>query len=71
MINFIQELKGRNETLFYYGLICLLLAIVFLVMTRLRNVQVYNVNAWYKPFKFAFSTFLFAWAMNLVLLLFA
>ncbi len=64
MINFIQELKGRNETLFYYGLICLLLAIVFLVMTRLRNVQVYNVNAWYKPFKFAFSTFLFAWAMT-------
>jgi hypothetical protein len=24
---------------------------------------VFNVNAWYKPFKFAFSTFLFAWAM--------
>jgi hypothetical protein len=64
MINFIQELKDRNENLFYYGLICLLLAIVFLVMTRLHNVQVYNVNAWYKPFKFAFSTFLFGWAMT-------
>lgn len=63
MINFIQELNRRNETLFYYGLICLLLAIVFLVMTKLSNVQVFNVNAWYKPFKFAFSTFLFAWAM--------
>jgi hypothetical protein len=24
---------------------------------------VFQVNAWYKPFKFAFSTFLYAWAM--------
>lgn len=53
----------RNETLFYYGLACLAIAIVCLVMTRLSDTQVYNVNAWYKPFKFAFSTFTFAWAM--------
>jgi hypothetical protein len=63
MTNFIYQLKIRNETLFYYGLICLLSAIVFLALTKLSNTQVYNVNAWYKPFKFAFSTFLFAWAM--------
>lgn len=63
MINFIQELKGRNETLFYYGLLCLVFAFFCIVMTKLNNLQVYNVNAWYKPFKFAFSTFLFAWAM--------
>lgn len=63
MIDFIQQLKHRNETLFYYGLICLLLAILFLILTKFTNTQVYNVNAWYKPFKFAFSTFLFAWAM--------
>lgn len=63
MINFIQELNSRNETLFYYGFLCLLFAIIFLAMTKLSDTQVYNVNAWYKPFKFAFSTFLFAWAM--------
>jgi hypothetical protein len=63
MIEFIQQLKNRNETLFYYGLICLLLSIVFIVLTRFTSTQVFNVNAWYKPFKFAFSTFLFAWAM--------
>lgn len=62
-MNFIQELKARNETLFYYGLLCLALAIVFLALTKLTSTQVYNINAWYKPFKFAFSTFLFAWAM--------
>lgn len=63
MSNFIEELKTRNETLFYYGLFCLLFAIVFLALTKYSNAQVYNVSAWYKPFKFAFSTFLFSWAM--------
>ena len=63
MIEFIQQVKARNETLFYYGLVCLGFSLVFLILTRLTSVQVYNVSAWYKPFKFAFSTFLFSWAM--------
>ena len=63
MIDFIQQLKIRNETLFYYGLLCLILSVIFIILTRYTNTQVYNVNSWYKPFKFAFSTFLFAWAM--------
>ncbi len=63
MIDFIQQLKFRNETLFYFGLLCLGLSVVFILLTKYSNIQVYNVNAWYKPFKFAFSTFLFAWAM--------
>lgn len=63
MIDFIQQLKFRNETLFYYGLLCLVVSVIFITLTKYTNIQVYNVNAWYKPFKFAFSTFLFAWAM--------
>jgi hypothetical protein len=63
MIHFIQQLKHRNETLFYYGILCLGLSLLFIILTKCTNTQVYNVNAWYKPFKFAFSTFLFAWAM--------
>lgn len=63
MFDFILHLKSRNETLFYYGLLCLVAAIVFLVLARTTNTQVYNVNAWYKPFKFAFSTFTLVWAM--------
>lgn len=59
MKEFFIELKTRNETLFYFGLFCLAFAILFLVFTKTSNTQVYNVNAWYKPFKFAFSTFLF------------
>jgi hypothetical protein len=63
MMDFIQQLRYRNETLFWYGLICLVFSAVCIVLTRYSNTQVYNVNAWYKPFKFAFSTFLFVWAM--------
>lgn len=63
MLDFVYELKERNATLFYFGLLCLLLSLVFLAMTRFSNVQVYQVNAWYKPLKFALSTFSFAWAM--------
>ena len=63
MIDFLHHLKQRNETLFYYGLLCLVLSLVFIALTKITTTQVYNVNAWYKPFKFAFSTFLFAWSM--------
>jgi hypothetical protein len=60
---FIQELKSRNETLFYFGLICLLFSVLFFFFFKTSQTQVFNVSAWYKPFKFAFSTFLYAWAM--------
>jgi hypothetical protein len=63
MIEFIENVKARNETLFYFGLICLLFSIVFLILARNSSTQVYGVNAWYKPFKFAFSTLTFSWAM--------
>jgi hypothetical protein len=63
MIEFIQNVKSRNESLFYFGCVCFFAALVFLLLTRYTSTQVHNVNAWFKPFKFAFSTFLFAWAM--------
>ncbi|MBC7413254.1 MAG: hypothetical protein H7331_12465 [Bacteroidia bacterium] len=63
-MDFIYNLKIRNETLFNYGLICLVFSILFLVLSKFSTTQVYNVSSWYKPFKFAFSTFLFVWAMG-------
>ena len=63
MTSFISELKSRNETLFYYGVVCLVLALLFFVLSKTTTTQVYGVNAWLKPFKFALSTYLFAWAM--------
>ena len=64
MISFISELKARNETLFYYGVVCLVLALLFFVLSKTTTTQVYGVNAWLKPFKFALSTLFFAWAMG-------
>jgi hypothetical protein len=63
-MEFIQQLKLRNETLYYFGLVCLGLAILFLILSKTTHTQVFNVSAWFKPFKFAFSTFLFAWTMG-------
>ena len=50
--------------MFYFGLACLVLSVLFLILAKTTTTQVYGVNAWYKPFKFAFSTFTFAWAMG-------
>ncbi|OYU96368.1 MAG: hypothetical protein CFE21_08195 [Bacteroidetes bacterium B1(2017)] len=63
MLQFSLELQTRNETLFNFGAICLLFALLFLALTRFTTTKVYNVNAWYKPFKFALSTFFYSWAM--------
>jgi hypothetical protein len=63
VVDFLNELKDRNAALFYFGWVCLVAAFAFLAATRVSHVLVYEVNAWYKPFKFAFSTVLFSWAM--------
>lgn len=60
---FIETLKFRNETLFTFGFVCLLFGLFFFCLTRITHTQVMGVNAWYKPFKFALSTFFYAWAM--------
>ena len=65
ILNFIQELKFRNEYLFWFGLLCLSLSIIFLVLTKITSTQVHGVNAWFKPFKFAVSIGLFSWTMAL------
>jgi hypothetical protein len=60
---FIETLKERNETLFNFGIICLLFAILFFVLSKTNSTEVFGINAYLKPFKFAFSTFLYSWTM--------
>jgi hypothetical protein len=60
---FFENLKERNEALFYFGLICFILAAAFLVLRFFTATQVMHVNAWIKPFKFALSIALYAWTM--------
>ena len=63
MVSFIQELKLRNEHLFYFGVFCIILSIVCIVLTKTTTTEVQGVNAWFKPLKFATSIGLFSWTM--------
>lgn len=63
MMEFIQELKNRNETLFYFGQICLWAGIAFLVLSKISTLKIYGISAWYKPFKFAISLGVYSWTM--------
>ena len=62
-MNFIETLITRNEYLFYFGLICFVLAVLFLLFTKALPKQVAGVNSWNKPFKFAISIMLYSWSM--------
>ncbi len=62
-MNFIEQLKYRNELLFYFGLANLIAGIVFFVLAYTTVNMLNGVNAWFKPFKFALSTTLYCWAM--------
>jgi hypothetical protein len=61
---FIDTLRTKSEVLFYFGLICLVVGLIFLLLTRITQTQVLGINAWIKPAKFALSTWLYAWAMG-------
>ena len=63
IVGFVNELKDRNEYLFYFGLLCVILSIICIVLTKTTPTQVHGVNAWFKPFKFAVSIGLYAWTM--------
>ncbi len=62
---FIETLRTKSEVLFYFGLICLILAFLFLVLSRVTSTQVLGINAWIKPFKISLSIFIYAWTMAL------
>lgn len=61
---FITELKRRNQTLYFFSLICLLGAVVCIAMIFLSDTVVLGINAWYKPMKFFLSTVFFSCTMG-------
>jgi hypothetical protein len=63
MKQFIETIYHRNEILFYFGLINVVVAVCFFVLTQTTSTQVMGISAWYKPTKFALSTVLYSWAM--------
>lgn len=63
MIDFIINIKERNETLFFFGLLNLLLALAFITLSKTTAIEVQGVNAWYKPVKFSLSIFIYSFTM--------
>lgn len=63
MIYFFELIKHKNEPLFFFGLVCFILAVIFLLLSRISSVELLGVNIWYKPFKFALSIGLYAITM--------
>jgi hypothetical protein len=63
MLEFIKNVRLRNETMYLFGLYCLFFSLICILLTRITKTRVNNISAWDKPFKFAFSTFLYAWTM--------
>ncbi len=67
MKKFLQELKRRNEKLFYFGLLNLIAAIVCIGLTLVDHRQILGINAWMKPMKFFFSIWIMSWTMGWLL----
>lgn len=67
MQTFLTELRNRNRTLYYFGLVNLVGALLCLIIMRVDQTQVMNINAWIKPMKFFLSITIYSWTMGWLL----
>ena len=63
-MEFLYELKLRNELLFYFGMTNFILASLFILLGHFTSIEVAGTNAWFKPIKFALSIGLYSWTMG-------
>jgi len=63
-LHIISQIKDRSILLYYFGSICLFFGLICLVLSRVHAVEVYGVNAMFKPAKFAFSTWILLWSVG-------
>lgn len=66
-MEFLNELLNRNAALFYFGLLCLLCAVLCIVLVFVTDTVVLGINAWIKPAKFFISSWIFVWTMGWIL----
>jgi hypothetical protein len=62
-MDFILDLKSRNEILFYFGSANLMLSIILLLISIYLPIELNSTNAWYKPIKFALSIGIYSLSM--------
>ena len=63
-MEFLIELKSRNELLFYFGMLNLLLASILTILSVYIPLELSGTNAWYKPIKFAISIGIYSLTMG-------
>ncbi len=63
-MHFIIELKKRNPTLFWYGVLNVIGVITCLLLVPTTHIEVNGINAFIKPMKFFLSIWLFMWTMG-------
>ena len=64
---FINELKRRNRTMYWYGLLNLIAAIVCVILWQTTEIKVNGINAFIKPFKFFVSIGIFCWTIGWIM----
>src|SRR5438105_7732049 len=67
MKSFLIQLRQRNKILFWFGLVCLLSALICFIMMYFSNLQVLGINAYIKPSKFFLSVAIMSWTFGWLL----
>lgn len=60
---FFTELLSRNAVLYYFGWICFAGTAITAVLWMTTSLQINNINAWIKPFKFFLSSAILVWTL--------
>ena len=63
-MKFIQELRRRNATLFWYGILNIAAAIICIVLWQSTSITVNGTNAYIKPMKFFISIAIFCFTVG-------
>lgn len=64
MLTLLDELKYRNEALFYFGMLLFAGAVLCSILVFFTDKQVLGINSFIKPFKFFLSTGIYVWTMG-------
>lgn len=60
---FFTELLTRNAVLYYFGWVCVAGTVLTALLWMTTSVQINNINAWIKPFKFFLSSAIIMWTL--------
>ena len=64
MRSFLEELRKRNKSLYWFGWYNLVLGLVCLVLMQFDSQQVLGISRWIKPLKFFISVWIMVWSMG-------